>query len=175
LATNIAGLAVIRKNWLEQRQLFLAEVHGAHRFAFIERGLAFLEDGDQLDATPCRPNGRLGHAVQGFFDRGQVGQAKFGLDDFDVGDRVHLAGDVDHVVVFEAAHHVDRGIGFADVGQELVAQAFARAGARHQAGDVHKLDDGRNNAFGLDDFANCANLGSGTSTMPTLGSMVQKG
>ncbi len=77
---------------------------------------------------------------------------KLGLDHLDVGDRVDLAGHVDHVVVLEAAHHVDDGVGLADVGQELVAQAFALAGAGHQARDVDELDDGRHDALGLDDL-----------------------
>jgi hypothetical protein len=69
-------------------------------------------------------------------------------------------------------HH---GIGLADVGEELVAQAFALAGPGHQAGDVDELDDGRLDLLRLDDGRQAARRGSGTSTMPTLGSMVQKG
>jgi hypothetical protein len=38
---------------------------------------------------------------------------------------------------------VDDGVGFADVGQELVAQAFALGRTGHQTGDVDELDDGR--------------------------------
>ena len=63
--------------------------------------------------------------MQAFLNRAHVGQAQLGLDDFDVGDRVDLASHVDHVVVFEATHHVHDGIGLADVREELVAQAFA--------------------------------------------------
>jgi hypothetical protein len=40
-----------------------------------------------------------------------------------------------------AAHLAD-GVRLPDVGQELVAQPLALAGARHQASDVHKLDGG---------------------------------
>jgi hypothetical protein len=86
-----------------------------------------------------------------------------------------LAGHVDHVVVFKAAHHVDDGVGFADVGQKLVAQAFALAGTGHQACDVHKFHDGRHDALGLDDLGQLLQARVGHSTMPTLGSMVQKG
>ena len=42
------------------------------------------------------------------------------------------------VVILEAAQHVDDGIDLADVGKELVAQAFALAGAFHQPRDVHE-------------------------------------
>ena len=48
------------------------------------------------------------------------------------------------------------GVGFADVGQELVAQAFALGGAGDQAGDVHELDDGRLDLLRLDDFGQLA-------------------
>ena len=54
--------------------------------------------------------------MQGFFHAGEIGQAEFGLDDFDVSNRVHPTGDVDHVVVFKAAHDIDRCIGLADMG-----------------------------------------------------------
>ena len=63
-----------------------------------------------------------------------------------------LPGDVDDVVVGEAAHDVDDGVGFADVGEELVAQAFALGGTGHQAGDVDEFDDGRDDALRFDDF-----------------------
>ena len=79
--------------------------------------------------------------MQGFFHRLQVGQTQLGLDHLDVGDRVHLARYVDHVLVFKAAHHVHDGIGLADVCQKFVAQAFAGAGTRHQTGNIDKLDD----------------------------------
>ena len=47
---------------------------------------------------------------------------------------------MDHVRIVEAAHDVgDRGH-FADVGEELVAEALALVGALHQAGDVDELD-----------------------------------
>ena len=53
-----------------------------------------------------------------------------------VGHHVH------DVLVVKAADHVDDGVGLPDVGQELVAQARALAGALHQACDIHELDDG---------------------------------
>ena len=39
---------------------------------------------------------------------------------------------------------MDDRVDFADVGQKLVAQAFALAGPFHQAGDVDKFDPGGN-------------------------------
>ena len=66
-------------------------------------------------------------------------------------DRVDLAGDVDHVLVVEAADDVDDRVGLADVGQELVAEALALGRAGDQAGDVDELDDRRDDPLGLDD------------------------
>ena len=49
----------------------------------------------------------------------------------------------DHVGILEAADHMDDGVHLADIRQELVAEALALGGALYQAGDIHKLDDGR--------------------------------
>jgi hypothetical protein len=46
------------------------------------------------------------------------------------------------VAALEAAQHVDDGVHLADVGEELVAEALALAGAADQAGDVDELDLG---------------------------------
>ena len=46
------------------------------------------------------------------------------------------------VLILEAAHDVYDGVHLADVGEELVAEAFAAACALHEARDVHKFDDG---------------------------------
>src|SRR5690606_22707553 len=81
----------------------------------------------------------------------QIGQGQFGVDGVDVIQRRHLAGHVDDVVVVEATHHVRDGIGFADVGQEFVAQALALRGAGHQAGDVDEFHCRRQYPLRLDD------------------------
>ena len=59
---------------------------------------------------------------------------------------------MDDVVVVEAAHDVDDGVGFADVGEELVAQAFAFARACNQTGNIDELDDGGLHFLRIDDF-----------------------
>ena len=127
---------------LQQRQLFLAELNGAYGFGFIEHCLAFFKNGHQLDGLLVARARRFGHAVQGLFNSGQIGQTKFCLNHLNVRDGVNFAGHVNDVVVFKAAHHIDGGIGLADMGQKLVAQAFARAGACNQPGNVNKFNDG---------------------------------
>ena len=95
--------------------------------------------------------GFLAFALQGFFHCFHIGQRQFGVDDLDVGQWIDLAGDVDDVAVFKAAHDVGDGVGFADVGEELVAQAFALGSAGNEAGDVDEFDDGRLYALRFDD------------------------
>jgi hypothetical protein len=79
------------------------------------------------------------------------------------------------VVVLEAAQHVHDGVDLADVGEELVAEAFALGGAAHEAGDVDEGDAGRDDLLRLRDRAIFFSRGSGTATSPVFGSMVQNG
>ena len=138
---------------LEHGVFFLAERDAAHRPRLVQRRLALDEHvHEPLRLLVVAGLGHLAVAREALLDRRQVGQAQLGLDDLDVGDRVDLAGDVDHVLVVEAAHHVDDRIGLADVGEELVAEAFALGRAGDQARDVDELDDRRQHALGLDDL-----------------------
>ena len=105
----------------------------------------------------------------------QVGQCQFGIDDFDIRGWVNLVGNVSHVVVFEAAHHVSNGIGLADVGEKLIAQAFAFGRAGDQTGDIGELHGGGNDLLGLDDSGKSVQARIGNGTIPELGSMVQNG
>ena len=81
----------------------------------------------------------------------EVGEHQLGLDRLGVGDRVDAALDMGDVVILEAAQHMDDGVDLADVGEELVAQAFALRGAAHQAGDVDEGDAGRDDLLRLGD------------------------
>ena len=74
----------------------------------------------------------------GLFDGLQVGQDQLGVDGLHVRARIHLAVDVDDVGVIEHADDLGDGLGLADVGEELVAQAFALRRALHDPGDVHE-------------------------------------
>ena len=61
---------------------------------------------------------------QPLLDRLEVGQDELGVDRLDIARRIDPGVDVDDVVVVEGAHHLADGVGLADGGQELVAQAF---------------------------------------------------
>ena len=80
------------------------------------------------------------------------------------------------VAVFETTHHLNNRVHFANVVKELISQAFACAGAFDQAGDINEFDRSRRQFFWNAKFAAIfSSRGSGTVTMPTFGSMVQKG
>ena len=122
---------------------------GAGVFAGLQGRLEALQAHDFL----------LGHGIAGlgaalrldelFVNALQVFDLQLGVDNIFVENRVHAARDVDDVGIIKAAHDVDDGIHFADVGQEFIAQPFAFARAFHQPGNVHKLDDGGQHALGI--------------------------
>lgn len=82
-----------------------------------------------------------------FFERVHVGEEELGIDDLDVADGVDGVADVFDVGVLEAADDLDDGVDLADVGEELIAEAFALAGACDEAGDVDELEDGGDGFF----------------------------
>jgi hypothetical protein len=63
----------------------------------------------------------------------------------------------------------------ADVAEELVAQPFALARAAHQPGDVDEAELGRDDLLAARNLRELVSRGSGTATLPTFGSIVQKG
>ena len=71
-----------------------------------------------------------------FFQSLEVGQNQFGVDRFEVVLRVDLARDVDDVGVGEAADDLRNCVGFANRGEELVAEPFALGCALDDSGDV---------------------------------------
>lgn len=82
----------------------------------------------------------------------EVGEHQLGLDGLGVGNRIDAALDMGDVAVFEAAQHMHDGIDFANVGEELVAQAFALRRAAHQAGNIDEGDACRDQLFRLGDL-----------------------
>ena len=62
---------------------------------------------------------------------------------------------MDDVFVFKTAYDVRDGVGFADVGEELVTQPFAFGCARDQTGDVDELNRGVLHALWFDDVGEC--------------------
>ena len=81
-------------------------------------------------------------AVTPFLQRSEVGQNQLRVNDFDVAHRIDRAADVVNVAILEAAHDLHDRVYFADVAEELVAEAFARARAFHEPRDVDELNRG---------------------------------
>ena len=90
-------------------------------------------------------------AVELLLGRLDIGEDEFGFDDLDIPDGVDLAHAVDDVVVIKAADHVDDRVALADVGEEVVALAFALGGAGDEARDVNDVDGGRDDDLGAGD------------------------
>ena len=127
--------------------------HGAGRASLFE-GL-FVADQNLVEAFGVFVTAALGlflDLAEAAFDRFEVFQLEFRVDDLLVAHRIDRSVDVGDVAVFEAAQHVDDGVGFTDVGQKLVAEAFAFRGPFDQTGDVHDLDGGRYDPFRIVDL-----------------------
>src|SRR5690606_7769794 len=60
----------------------------------------------------------------------------------DIPDRIDRTFNVNDVLIFEASHHLDNGVGLADVGKELITEALAFRGTADEPGDVDELDGG---------------------------------
>ena len=88
-------------------------------------------------------------AVTPFLQGGEIGQDELGVDHLDVAHRIDRATDVMDVAALETPHDLNDRVHFADVAEELVAEAFARARPFHQSGDVDELDRGRDDFLGM--------------------------
>ncbi len=113
----------------------------------VEPGFQLLAElEDDLLLLDRLPLERLLGPLDPLVDGLEVLEAELGVDGADVGHRIDAPLDVDDVVVLEAADDVGDGVGLADVGQELIAEAFTLGGPAHEAGDVdevHRRGDDR--------------------------------
>lgn len=134
----------------------------ANRLALVKEGLNLFEHEHELECFLVAARaGLLGVAIKRLFNRGEVGERKFGVDDVDVVDRVNLAGDVDDVFIVKAAHDMCDGVALSDVGEELIAEAFTLARAGNEAGDVDEFDRCGHDTFGVNDFSELRETGIG--------------
>jgi len=111
-------------------------------FAGFENGLR-LFDGLHVGRFDLLAAQILLQLRQRVLDGLQIGEDQLGVDGFNVVGRIDLAVDVHDIIVFEGAHDLADRVGFANVGEELVAQAFAFRSALDDACDVDEGDGGR--------------------------------
>ena len=117
----------------EPRRLSLAQE--------VERHLHRLERFDRfLVAALCPLLDRRDPPLEAL----EIGEHQLRLDGLDVGQRIDVALDMHDIGILEAAHDMRDRLDLADVGEELVAEAFALGGAAHEARDVHKGQSRRN-------------------------------
>ena len=138
---------------LDQQLLFVSQRHRAGGLAFIQDGLKLFQHSNQLSGFFVSTLlGLLAPLLDLLLNDGEVRESQFRIDDFNVGRRIHFAGHVNNVVVLKAADDVGNGVALTDVGEELIAQAFALARAGNQTGDVDEFDSSRNDFLGVVDF-----------------------
>ena len=142
------GLQAQQIRRLEDGAILLVALKGAGGLAGIQMGGQRLEH-LRLAEELLVALGGLGRLLHPAVHHLQIGHDQLQIDGADIAQRVHrhvLAGVRHHVhdvLVVEAAHHMDDGVGAADVLQKLVAKSRALTGALHQTRDVHEFDDRR--------------------------------
>ena len=112
---------------------------------FTERGVGGFECGCFLRNVLIELGNFL-RTTKSSLDGFKVGESKFQFDDAQVFEWIGRTG---NVVVFEGAQHEHNGVDLTDVGEELVAEAFALARAFDQAADVDDLNRGMNHVLRL--------------------------
>ena len=147
-----AGFATEEEEGLQKLLFFIIQFQCDRRLHVIEMGHELLAEGvfsrSFLDATFRILLG----AGQASAHTVHVCEDQFGIDHFDVTDRVHTSVHMRDVATFKAAHDVDDGVDFTDMAQELIPQAFAFTRAFHKAGDIDKLNRSGNEFVGARDF-----------------------
>ena len=87
-----------------------------------------------------------------------------------------MACDMDDIIVIETADDMSNSVAFTNIGQELVSEALSLTSAwLLNPAIFYEFDRRRTILWGETISANFARRGSGTSTIPTFGSIVQKG
>lgn len=87
-----------------------------------------------------------------FFQVFQIGEYEFGFNCFQIGQWVDFVGDMGDVVIIEIMQYIGDGVGFVDIGEELVVQVFVFGCVCYQVGNVDEVYVCWQDFFGLGDF-----------------------
>ena len=82
------------------------------------------------------------HFLYALFYGFEVLDLQLGIDNLLVAHGVYGTVYVGHIIIVEAAEHVDDGVSLTDIGQKLVAQSLALARTLHEAGNINNLHSG---------------------------------
>ena len=145
------GLVRQQVDGSEQLGFLLVTRHAAGGLAGIQRLVYALKE-LQLALVLLVRLDHFFRLVNAAVEHLNVGENQLKVDCLNVAGRVDGALDVNNVVVFEAAHHMNHRIHLADVGEKLVAEALALRRALHKTRNVHKLDRRRGELFRLVHF-----------------------
>ncbi|MNZ98175.1 hypothetical protein D3C78_1174520 [compost metagenome] len=126
---------------------------GADRLAFVQKLQRSFHQRQLRQRFLVLAGGALAGLFRAALKAFEIGEHQLGLDGFGIGHGVDAAFDVGDVIILEAAQNVNHGVHFTDIGEELVAEAFALRCTAYQAGDVDEGDAGR------DDFLRAGNVG----------------
>ena len=99
----------------------------------------------------------------------EIGEHELGIDGLDVGHGMDPAFDMGDVAVLETAHDVSDGVDFADAGQKLVAEAFARGGAADQPRDIDEGQPRRHDLLRFRDPGQCLQAFVGDADVADVG------
>ena len=89
----------------------------------------------------------------------KVGEHKLCVNRFGIGDGVNDPLNMGNVITFKAPKYMSDGINFANIRQELIAQAFAFGGAANQACNIDKAHSSGN------DLRRAGNMGQLVQTI----------
>ena len=131
---------------------------GFSQFQIAERRLGFqvsqtfVDRRDSQDRFLVARPSRLGGLSFCVTQRFQIRQHQLHLDNFNIRDRIDIAANVNHVIVFKTSHDLQDRIHLADMAEKFISQAFALAGSFDNARDIDQLQSGGNHLLRRDVF-----------------------
>src|SRR5258705_7994428 len=96
--------------------------------------------------------GGLARLVEPPLHHRQIRKGELAGNDVVIAHRIDGTHDMHDIRILKRPNHVHDGVDFADVRQELIAEAFALRGAFDESGDIDELHDGRNLLLRFDDL-----------------------